>query len=84
MCLGFVQNFAGFVAVRALLGIAEGGLLPGMVCLFDLVEKFGAEKKIRSSICLHSTNEAIWLCGLVCSIQLLPCPVLLEVCIHGP
>lgn len=32
MCLGFVQNFAGFVAVRALLGIAEGGLLPGMVC----------------------------------------------------
>ncbi|KGO69454.1 Major facilitator superfamily domain, general substrate transporter [Penicillium expansum] len=31
MCLGFVQNFAGFVAVRALLGIAEGGLLPGMI-----------------------------------------------------
>ncbi|KAJ5615377.1 hypothetical protein N7537_000491 [Penicillium hordei] len=31
MCLGFVQNFAGFVVVRALLGIAEGGLLPGMV-----------------------------------------------------
>jgi hypothetical protein len=31
MCLGFVRNFAGFVAVRAILGIAEGGLLPGMV-----------------------------------------------------
>ncbi|KAJ5550743.1 hypothetical protein N7535_001314 [Penicillium sp. DV-2018c] len=31
MCLGFVQNFASFAAVRALLGIAEGGLLPGMV-----------------------------------------------------
>ncbi|KAJ6020785.1 hypothetical protein N7540_006289 [Penicillium herquei] len=31
MCLGFVQNYAGFVAVRALLGIAEGGLLPGMI-----------------------------------------------------
>lgn len=31
MCLGFTQNFAGFVAVRALLGVAEGGLLPGMV-----------------------------------------------------
>ncbi|KAJ6186865.1 hypothetical protein N7519_001773 [Penicillium mononematosum] len=28
MCLGFVQNFAGFVAVRALLGIAEGGSSP--------------------------------------------------------
>ncbi|GAD94189.1 hypothetical protein PVAR5_2811 [Paecilomyces variotii No. 5] len=31
MCLGFVRNFASFVAVRAILGIAEGGLLPGMV-----------------------------------------------------
>jgi hypothetical protein len=31
MCLGFVRNFGGFVAVRAVLGIAEGGLLPGMV-----------------------------------------------------
>jgi MFS family permease len=31
MCLGFVRNFASFVTVRALLGVAEGGLLPGMV-----------------------------------------------------
>ncbi len=31
MCLGFIQNFAGFITVRALLGLAEGGLLPGMV-----------------------------------------------------
>ncbi|KAH7467721.1 hypothetical protein NW764_009140 [Fusarium oxysporum] len=31
MCLGFVRNFASFAAVRALLGVAEGGLLPGMV-----------------------------------------------------
>jgi MFS family permease len=31
MCLGFVRNFGSFVAVRALLGVAEGGLLPGMV-----------------------------------------------------
>ncbi|KAI9731812.1 MAG: hypothetical protein M1818_007677 [Claussenomyces sp. TS43310] len=31
MCLGFVQNYAGFVSVRAILGVAEGGLLPGMV-----------------------------------------------------
>jgi MFS family permease len=29
--LGFVHNFGSFVAVRALLGCAEGGLLPGMV-----------------------------------------------------
>ena len=31
MCLGFVRNYAGFLAVRAVLGITEGGLLPGMV-----------------------------------------------------
>ncbi|KAJ6153745.1 hypothetical protein N7470_006704 [Penicillium chermesinum] len=31
MCLGFVQNYGSFVAVRALLGVAEGGLLPGMI-----------------------------------------------------
>lgn len=31
MCLGFVHGFGSFVAVRALLGVAEGGLLPGMV-----------------------------------------------------
>ncbi|KHO00566.1 Major facilitator superfamily domain, general substrate transporter [Metarhizium album ARSEF 1941] len=31
MCLGFVRGFTGFWVVRALLGVAEGGLLPGMV-----------------------------------------------------
>ncbi|KAI9849907.1 MAG: hypothetical protein M1837_000121 [Sclerophora amabilis] len=31
MCLGFVQNYAGFVIVRAFLGATEGGLLPGIV-----------------------------------------------------
>ncbi|PHH60600.1 hypothetical protein CDD81_1427 [Ophiocordyceps australis] len=31
MCLGFVRGFASFVAVRAVLGLTEGGLLPGMV-----------------------------------------------------
>jgi MFS family permease len=31
MCLGFVRNYAGFLIVRAFLGLCEGGLLPGMV-----------------------------------------------------
>ncbi|CAK7223996.1 hypothetical protein SBRCBS47491_005397 [Sporothrix bragantina] len=31
MCQGFIHNFAGFVAVRAVLGFTEGGLLPGMI-----------------------------------------------------
>lgn len=84
MCLGFVQNFAGFVAVRALLGIAEGGLLPGMVCFQRSTELALAivNKAKRSCICLLSIDEAIWLCGLVCSTQLLPCRAHLEVHTH--
>jgi len=31
MGLGFVKNYAGFIAVRAVLGLTEGGLLPGIV-----------------------------------------------------
>ncbi|PSS23476.1 hypothetical protein M430DRAFT_97942 [Amorphotheca resinae ATCC 22711] len=31
MCLGFVRNYSGFMAVRAVLGVAEGGLLPGII-----------------------------------------------------
>ncbi|WYZ36026.1 hypothetical protein EsH8_X_000673 [Colletotrichum jinshuiense] len=31
MGLGFVRNYESFVGVRALLGLTEGGLLPGMV-----------------------------------------------------
>lgn len=30
---GLVQNFAGLTAVRMILGMCEGGLLPGMVRL---------------------------------------------------
>lgn len=36
MCLGFVHSFASFATVRALLGVAEGGLLPGMVLYLSL------------------------------------------------
>ncbi|RLL94382.1 hypothetical protein CFD26_103119 [Aspergillus turcosus] len=39
MCLGFVRNFADFVAVRAILGVAEGGLLPGMVLYLSFFYK---------------------------------------------
>jgi MFS family permease len=31
MCLGFIHNFSEFVGLRAILGLAEGGLFPGMV-----------------------------------------------------
>ncbi|KAK6383930.1 hypothetical protein LTS17_003222 [Exophiala oligosperma] len=31
MCLAFVQNLAGFIVLRIILGLFEGGLLPGIV-----------------------------------------------------
>ncbi|KAI2468502.1 MFS general substrate transporter [Annulohypoxylon bovei var. microspora] len=37
MCLGFVQNFSGFAGVRALLGLTEGGLLPGIVLYLSTI-----------------------------------------------
>ena len=33
MCQGFVQNYAGLVACRVLLGVFEAGTLPGIVVL---------------------------------------------------
>lgn len=48
MCLGFVRNFASFAAVRALLGVAEGGLLPGMVSLCNREIFYLADKLLTS------------------------------------
>ena len=33
MCLGFVKSYPSYMVVRAFLGVAEGGLLPGIVSL---------------------------------------------------
>ncbi|ORY70455.1 putative MFS transporter [Pseudomassariella vexata] len=41
MSLGFVQNFGGFVGVRAILGMTEGGLLPGMILYLSGIYKRG-------------------------------------------
>lgn len=35
-CMGFVRNFAGLTAVRALLGLVEGGFFPGVMVSIDL------------------------------------------------
>lgn len=61
MCLGFTQNFAGFVVVRAFLGMAEGGLLPGMVrSLFTRCCRPGADPRIRFSTCPGYTRAQTW------------------------
>lgn len=79
MCLGFVHNYGSFAAVRALLGIAEGGLLPGMVRgLWNILDPSLTVN--RSYIFLH--YGVTWLCGLVYSIRLRLCRVLLVVSTH--
>ena len=37
MCLGFVRTYSAFVGVRALLGLTEGGLFPGIVGLLVML-----------------------------------------------
>lgn len=39
MCMGFVKNYTGLMIVRAFLGVAEGGLLPGIVFYLSLLYK---------------------------------------------
>lgn len=41
MCLGFIHNFGSFITVRALLGLTEGGLLPGMVLYLSGIYRRG-------------------------------------------
>ena len=35
--MGFVQNYTGLLVVRAFLGAAEGGLLPGIVLYLSMM-----------------------------------------------
>ncbi|OAL04491.1 MFS general substrate transporter [Phaeosphaeriaceae sp. SRC1lsM3a] len=37
MCIGFIHSFAQFVGLRAILGLAEGGLFPGMVLYLSTI-----------------------------------------------
>ncbi|KAI6782784.1 putative MFS transporter [Emericellopsis cladophorae] len=46
-CTGFVQDFAGLVAARVLLGLLEGGLLPGLTVYLTL---FYTKKEIALRI----------------------------------
>jgi MFS family permease len=39
MCMGFVQNYTGLMVVRAFLGVADGGLLPGIVFYLSVLYK---------------------------------------------
>jgi hypothetical protein len=73
MCLGFVRNYAGFMAVRAVLGIAEGGLLPGIVCSIISVDIVKAYLLVfRCYISPECTRDLRWHSGLAFSIPVRP------------
>lgn len=55
-CMGLVQNFAGLVACRVLLGIFEAGFLPGMVYYFTFWYK---GQEIGSRIAFLFSSAAI-------------------------
>ncbi|KAL6788522.1 major facilitator superfamily domain-containing protein [Trichoderma sp. SZMC 28012] len=55
MCLGFVRSFGSFAAVRALLGIAEGGLFPGIVLYLSSIYTRG-ELALRIGIFYTSAS----------------------------
>jgi MFS family permease len=81
MCLGFVSNFASFVTVRALLGVAEGGLLPGMVSRMTLGYLSDSNYHVLR-FCTYPTSTAAMnlLCGSEFSILQPRFLELLEVC----
>ena len=57
MCLGFIQNYGGFLTVRAFLGLAEGGLLPGMVLYLSTLYTRG-EMALRIGLFYTSASLA--------------------------
>lgn len=66
MSIGLIHNFTQFVSLRAILGLAEGGLFPGMVNLFSFFLLARALRRralltslrcSRCSTCLLSTHD---------------------------
>jgi MFS family permease len=64
MCLGFVHNFNQFIALRALLGLAEGGLFPGMVLYLSTIYT-RSELALRIGVLYTSTSLSSGFGGLL-------------------
>ncbi|RYP65893.1 hypothetical protein DL771_008077 [Monosporascus sp. 5C6A] len=64
MCIGFVHNFDQFIALRALLGLAEGGLFPGMVLYLSTIYT-RSELALRIGVLYTSTSLSSGFGGLL-------------------
>lgn len=54
MCMGFVHSYAGLVVLRFILGVAEAGVLPGIIYLTSMYYK-RHEFQLRMSFLFSST-----------------------------
>jgi len=64
MVLGLVHNFNQFISIRALLGLAEGGLFPGMVLYLSTIYT-RSELGLRIGILYTSTSLSSGFGGLL-------------------
>lgn len=64
MCLGFVHDFEQFITLRALLGLAEGGLFPGMVLYLSTIYT-RSELALRIGVLYMSTSLSSGFGGLL-------------------
>ncbi|KAK4174291.1 major facilitator superfamily domain-containing protein [Triangularia setosa] len=64
LCLGFVHNFDQFIALRALLGLAEGGLFPAMVLYLSTIYT-RSELALRIGVLYTSTSLSSGFGGLL-------------------
>ncbi|KAK5656845.1 hypothetical protein OQA88_4393 [Cercophora sp. LCS_1] len=53
--MGFIKNFSQFIAMRAILGLAEGGLFPGMVLYLSTIYT-RAELALRIGVLYTATS----------------------------
>jgi len=64
MCIGFCHNFDQFIALRALLGLAEGGLFPAMVLYLSTIYT-RSELALRIGVLYTSTSLSSGFGGLL-------------------
>ncbi|KAK4108253.1 MFS general substrate transporter [Canariomyces notabilis] len=64
LCLGLVHNFHQFIALRTLLGLAEGGLFPGMVLYLSTIYT-RSELALRIGVLYTSTSLSSGFGGLL-------------------
>lgn len=64
MCIGFCHNFSQFITLRALLGLAEGGLFPAMVLYLSTIYTRG-ELALRIGVLYTATSLSSGFGGLL-------------------